>query len=331
LVSEACPDIRGDQLCAIAFTSGSTGRAQPNRKFWRTLVTGSLSNAGMLLQGIDLPASVLSTVPSQHMWGLETSILFPAFSDVAISGQTPFYPQEIKEALEGLPGPRVLVSTPVHLRALLDSGLKLTSIERVLTATAPMTPQLAAQLEDTFGTSVLDVFGCSESGILASRFVSKQDQWSLAQVFELDIIDGRARISADHLPEDVFLQDSIEKLSSREFRWLGRHADMVNIAGKRASLADINRRLLDIDGVLDGVVFLPDDADSRLAAMVVAPGLTSRHVLDALRAQLDPVFLPRPLLLVERLPRAESGKLPRRALLEMFAGLRADGTKRACF
>lgn len=327
--SESCPDIPGDRLCAIAFTSGSTGRPQPNRKFWATLVTGSLSNAGMLLHGVDLPASVLSTVPPQHMWGLETSVLFPAFSDVAISGRTPFYPQEIKEALEGLPAPRVLVSTPVHLRALLDSGLKLTSIERVLSATAPMTPQMAAQLEEAFGTTVLEVFGCSESGILASRFLSKQDQWSLAPVFQLEIIDGRARIAADHLPEDVLLQDSIEKLSSHEFRWLGRNADMANIAGKRASLADINRRLLDIDGVLDGVVFFPADTDSRLAAMVVAPGLTSRQVLAALRAQLDPVFLPRPLLLVERLPRAESGKLPRQALLEMFAALRAEGTKTA--
>jgi acyl-coenzyme A synthetase/AMP-(fatty) acid ligase len=327
--SESCPDIRADQLCAIAFTSGSTGRPQPNRKFWRTLVASSLSNAHTLLHGIDLPASVLSTVPSQHMWGLETSILLPAFSDVAVSGRTPFYPQEIKEALEGLPAPRVLVSTPVHLRALFDSGLQLTSIARVLSATAPMTPQMAAQLEKALGTTVLEVFGCSESGTLASRPVSRQDRWSLAQAFELDIIDGRARISADHLPEDVYLQDSIEKLSSHEFRWLGRHADMANIAGKRASLADINRRLLDIDGVLDGVVFFPGDADSRLTAMVVAPGLTSKHVLAALRTQIDPVFLPRPLLLVERLPRAESGKLPRRALLEMFAELRAAGTKRA--
>jgi acyl-coenzyme A synthetase/AMP-(fatty) acid ligase len=327
---ETCPDIPEEQLCAIAFTSGSTGQSQPNRKYWRTLVAGSLSNARMLLRGIQLPTSVLSTVPPQHMWGLETSILLPAFGNVSISGRSPFYPQEIKEALQALPAPRILVSTPVHLRALVNSGLELVSIDRVLSATAPMTTQLAVELERAFDTSVLDVFGCSESGILAARSVSKQDEWSLANIFQLDIVDGRARITATHLPEDVYLQDAIEKLSAHEFRWLGRHQDMVNIAGKRASLADINRRLLDIAGVRDGVVFFPSEAESRLAAMVVAPGLTPRSVLNVLRAELDPVFLPRPLLMVERLPRTESGKLPRRALLEMFAQLRSSGMSSRC-
>jgi len=319
IASASCPQIPEDQLCAVAFTSGSTGRPQPNRKYWRTLRIGSLSNARMMLRGIPFPASVLSTVPPQHMWGLETSILLPAFSNVSICGKSPFYPLEIKEALEELPAPRVLVSTPVHLRALLDSGLEWVAIERILCATAPLTVQLAGELEEALHTAVLEVFGCSESGILASRPITRQEQWDLADIFELDIIDGQARITGEHLPDAVYLQDVIQKLSTHEFRWLGRHQDMVNIAGKRASLADINRRLLDIEGVQDGVVFFPGEADSRLAAMVVAPGFTARRILDALRLQLDAVFLPRPLLMVERLPRAESGKLPKSALLELFA------------
>jgi len=66
------------------------------------------------------------------------------------------------------------------------------------------------------------------------------------------------------------------------------------------------------------VVFCLDGeggAVNRLAALVVAPGLREADVLAALRASIDPVFLPRPLRCVDKLPRNATGKLPRAALL----------------
>jgi acyl-coenzyme A synthetase/AMP-(fatty) acid ligase len=94
---------------------------------------------------------------------------------------------------------------------------------------------------------------------------------------------------------------------------------MVEVAGKRASLADLTRRLASIPGVADAVVFQSEDADStavrRLAALVVADGMTAATVLEKLAESVDPAFLPRPLVLVPRLPRNEVGKLPREQLL----------------
>jgi 3-hydroxymyristoyl/3-hydroxydecanoyl-(acyl carrier protein) dehydratase len=72
--------------------------------------------------------------------------------------------------------------------------------------------------------------------------------------------------------------------------------------------------------VVDGAFFLPDGERcggtgvSRLTAAVVAPGLTVAHLTGQLRQRIDPVFLPRPLLLVDRLPRNATGKLPYHAL-----------------
>jgi acyl-coenzyme A synthetase/AMP-(fatty) acid ligase len=100
---------------------------------------------------------------------------------------------------------------------------------------------------------------------------------------------------------------------------------MINIAGKRGSLADLNFQLKDIDGVQDGVFFERDDRPNRLAALVVAPGLTPSAILESLRSRVDPVFLPRPLLLVERLPRQETGKLAIKAVHELFAQIQAVG------
>ena len=224
----------------------------------------------------------------------------------------------------------MLVSTPVHLRALHKSGLPLPPVERILSATSPLPQQLAREMELRHGTTVIEVFGCSESGILASRRAAREEDWSLADIFRLDIIDGRARITAKHLPEPVYLQDVVEKLPGQRFRWMGRNEDLVNIAGKRTSLSDVNRRLLEIDGVSDAVVFFPDDSHERLAAMVVAPGRTAQELLGALRSEIDPVFLPRPLLMVDSLLRSETGKLPRKAVLEQFAARRAAKRGEPC-
>jgi acyl-coenzyme A synthetase/AMP-(fatty) acid ligase len=54
---------------------------------------------------------------------------------------------------------------------------------------------------------------------------------------------------------------------------------------------------------------------------VVAPGQTSEALMNALRQRIDPVFLPRPLCIVDALPRSDTGKLPRHALKQIAAGL----------
>jgi acyl-coenzyme A synthetase/AMP-(fatty) acid ligase len=108
----------------------------------------------------------------------------------------------------------------------------------------------------------------------------------------------------------------------------GRNSDMVEVAGKRASLGDLTRRLLAIEGVRDAVVFQPETESSgvirRIAALVAAPGHTSAQILERLAPAVDPAFLPRPLVVVDALPRNEVGKLPRERLLE---ALRSGGRK----
>lgn len=315
--------IPDSQLTAIAFTSGSTGLPSPNLKYWNTLREGTLSNVAMMLRGLEGPVNMVSTVPPQHMWGMENSVLLPLFSATAIAHQAPFYPQDVKEALQNIPAPRVLVSTPVHLAAIAGSGLDFEPVKRVLCATAPLSLSLAGAVESLFGGELLEVFGCTESGIIASRFRTCEEEWTLADAFRLDIRGGHATISAEHLPGEVRLQDLVEKTAGQRFRWLGRHQDLVNIAGKRGSLVDLNRRLEQIPGVSDGVMFFPTDEHQRLAAMVVAPDLEPADIREALKRQVDPAFLPRPIVKVDELPRSASGKLTRKALLDLYQKVRS--------
>ena len=133
---------------------------------------------------------------------------------------------------------------------------------------------------------------------------------------ESRLLDQRA-MTEYGLPESVLLSDDVEPCGEAEFKLLGRFEDLVNIAGKRTSLGYLNHQLNQIEGVVEGVFWLPDGIGSevqRLGAAVVAPGLSERQVLAALARRLDPLFLPRPLLKVERLPRNETGKITQDAL-----------------
>ncbi len=316
------PQIDPDGLAAVVFTSGSTGAASRIHKTWATLYYSSLVNAAEYGPQYHHPTHIVATVPPQHMWGLETSVLLPWFSPTVIGSSQPFFAADILNELRPLPRPRALVSTPVHLRALVESDAMLIPMDRIYSATAPLSMALAQRLEASTGAQITEVYGCSEAGCLAWREPIRDPRWQLFACFALSQQGQMSTISAAHLPEPVTLMDYLHVDAEGRFNLAGRHSDLVNIAGKRASLQELTQVLLDIEGVIDGVIFQPeehsDGAVQRLAALVVAPGMTASEIRQALSRRIDPAFMPRPLRLVPALPRIDSGKLPRQSLLHFF-------------
>jgi len=318
------PSISALQTVAVGYTSGSTGMPRPNAKSWRSLHASTAGNLRMLQHIVGERFSVVATVPPQHIYGMEMSILLPLLGDVQVHSGRPFFPADIAAALAAMPAPRVLVTTPVHLRALVASGVTLPPLAAMLSATAPMPTELAAEAERCFHAPLLEVFGSTETCAFASRRVTVDSHWSLYHGVHLHPQPDGTQIQAPQLDAPTVLADIVTLHDEgQRFELCGRHADLLEIAGKRASLGDLTRRLLAIPGVEDGVVVQLDEADAigvrRIAALAVAPALDEHVILDALRASIDPVFLPRPLRLIESLPRNETGKLPRAALLAMLA------------
>jgi acyl-coenzyme A synthetase/AMP-(fatty) acid ligase len=327
---EAMPLIDGDLVAAIAFTSGSTGRAVAHPKRWRELVAGAVLAERRFGFEAMAGAVVVATTPPQHMYGLETSILLPLATSLAAFAGRPFFPADIDAALRAVPAPRVLVTTPAHLRVCVGAGIAWPPLALVISATAPLSADLAARAEDVFAASVMEIYGFTEAGSVASRRTLDGDVWTLYD--GMRIVDDT--LHARHLPAGIALADIVETCGPTRFRLLGRKQDLVNVAGKRTSLAFLNQQLTAIDGVDDGIfVAAPDAADgpTRLLALVVAPGSSTREILAALARRIDPLFLPRPLVKVDRLPRNDVGKLRRedvQTLIRQFrdpAGQAADG------
>jgi acyl-coenzyme A synthetase/AMP-(fatty) acid ligase len=318
------PQIPIDQPAVVAFTSGSTGSPRPNPKAWGSLVAVARSTGGRLgLKGSD-HMTVVATVPSHHMYGLEASIMLPIQHGMAFHVGQPLFPKDVRLALAEIPPPRMLVTTPLHIRACVTARSRLPHVECILSATAPLPSSLAKQAEAWFQTSVYEVYGFTEAGSLATRRTVADETWHVLDGITLHQESDRCYLRAPYLPEPASFPDLVSLQGPHRFVLHGRGADLVNIGGHRGSLTDLNQKLNEIEGVQDGVFFLPDESGrpaTRLIAFAVAPGKAAEHILSALRTVIDPVFLPRPLYLVSNLPRNQTGKLTRQALLGLVQEL----------
>jgi acyl-coenzyme A synthetase/AMP-(fatty) acid ligase len=203
----------------------------------------------------------------------------------------------------------------------------------VISATAPLSREVAGHAEDVLRAPVHEIYGCTEAGSMCTRRTLDGERWRPYAGLRMTHHEGMTHVAGPHLDAPVATPDVIETHEDGTITLLGRTGDMVKVAGKRTSLTHLTTRLLAIEGVEDAVVFLPGDGpatpdepeggasprDARPAALVVAPSLTEQQILGALAREVDAVFLPRPLRRVDKLPRDALGKLPRAGLLAMLA------------
>lgn len=323
------PAVPAARIALILFTSGSTGQPVPTAKTWGSLAYSARSEALALGLAPGAPLNILGTVPAQHSYGLESTVLLALHNGLALHCGRPLFPADVCAALETLPRPRLLVTTPVHLRALCDAEAPAPAADLLLSATAPLPTELAMRAESRFGAPLMEIYGCSEAGQLAVRTTTASPEWRLMRDVLMRQDDNGTWVRGGHVPAETLLADVIEVTGTGRFLLHGRAADLVNIAGKRTSLSYLNHQINAIEGVHDGVFLLPDDdghgAVVRLMAFVVAPDMSEARIRAALAERIDPAFMPRPLFRVPALPRNSTGKLTRESLSALAARMRGQG------
>lgn len=170
------------QPAACLLTSGSTGTPQAWAKTWGVLVANVQAAAERLAETLGRPSldglTLVTTVPPQHSYGFESSVLLGLLGGASFDCGRPFFPADIVRALAAVPRPRALVTTPFHLKTLLLAGIDVPPVDLVLCATAPLSPQLAAQAERRFGGALLEIYGCTEAGQVATRRTVEGETWT---------------------------------------------------------------------------------------------------------------------------------------------------------
>ncbi len=302
------------------WSSGTTQSPCLHYKSWTQLVESA--DAVSRRVGIRNFSHVLSTVPPYHLYGLEHGLFMPWRNGVGLYRRRLFFPLDVREAASlGTRG--VLVTTPFHLRALVESGLRVTGLGLIICSTAPLSTALARKSEQRFKVPVMEVYGSTETGALATRRTVREEPWHLLDHVSLSQREGRPCVIRRRTGTARFLDDEVVVLDSSHLRLLGRRQDIVKVAGRRASLAALNHTLLEIPGVQSGAFYQPREQESRgeperLVAFVTAPGVQEKWILAQLRKRIEGIFLPRPLVVVEEIPHLPTGKISHAVLTGLY-------------
>jgi acyl-coenzyme A synthetase/AMP-(fatty) acid ligase len=312
------------------YTSGSTGRPERNHKTLSQLVEGATKLGARLKEVLDgddaLIPSVVCSVPPQHMFGLELSVMLPLLHGMPVIEARPLLPADASAAISQCASGALWVTTPAHLRALVKAGESMRGCRAVITSTMPLDPDLAALAEELVAAPVIEIYGSTETGALATRRPSRTTRWEPLSGVSIASCDNLTVATGQHFPSSQFLSDRVAVDSSGGFQLLGRGSDLVKVAGKRSSLASLDLLLQRLPGLGDGVFYQPREPQdaARLVLIYEGPPIDKAAALAWLRQHVDSVFLPRSFIHVDALPRTANGKIARHVLDDVYAA-RKDG------
>ena len=318
-------ELPGDFEALRIFTSGSAGEPVRVDKTMASLC----DEAQALCRQFAWPnAAVVATVPPQHLYGLTFSILLPWFLGVAWIDEVPLYPLDILHAVRSS-GAKTLISVPAQYQAMLQDKTDLRGVQCVSSA-APMPATLAREWQQQTGDDLLEIYGSTETGVIASRRQLTGPGWSALPQVSLAVAQGVLQVCSPYTgagaATPVHSGDRVELLSDGYFHLQGRADAIVKVAGRRVSLTRVESSLLDCHGVLDAaVIAMPAPGrvrDVEICAAVVAhdqAGTSVRSLRTRLRDRLEGVEVPRRIVFVEHLPRSARGKLSVAAVQALFA------------
>ncbi|NYS60021.1 AMP-binding protein [Vreelandella salicampi] len=247
-------------------TSGSSGEPKACHHRWADIE----AEAKALHQRISertTPKRVVAWLPLHHLYGFMLGVAYPAFNgiDVVIADKT------LPPLLEG----DVVVTVPPRWAYLAKARTDWPSSVLGVSSTAPLPGEVAETLSRQNMAAVMEIYGSSETGGVATRFrhdapFTLLPHWQRSTADTLTAADARAHAAS--LPDRVAWEDT------RCFTLAGRHDDVVSIGGVNVSPIAVAREMEALPEVRQCAVRSTSagDGQMRLKAFVV-PAESSRH------------------------------------------------------
>lgn len=314
-----------DSPIVCLYTSGSTGTPEPQTRTLRQLARGALVLANRLDEevqgGLASIKSIVCSVPPQHMFGLETSVMLSLTHGIPVFDRRPLLPADVHATFDLVGAGAVWITTPLHLRALVSSGDEVPNCCAVIASTMALDVVVAAHSERLTNAPVLEIYGSTETGAMAMRRTARDTSWRPVDEVQIENTEAITQVWGLHFPSPQKLTDDIEINADGSFELLGRHGDLIKVAGRRASLAGLNLLLNDLPGLTDGVFYLPVTGASTDRLILIHAGPPLDHIATEhwLRERMDPVFLPRVIISVPSLERTDTGKVTKPVLDRIYA------------
>jgi len=309
------------------FTGGSTGKP----KVWSKSPRNLFAEAFYLKEKFAISEKDLfvPTVPPYHIYGLLFSVLVPFVAHAKVLPDIYTFPQEIISTTNKHKA-TVLVSVPIHYRALKVNNLSAPSLKIAFSSSGVLNRSDAIHFQKKTGLGITEIYGSTETGGIASRSISEHtESWKPADVVSWKISGKRLSIqSAFASPEmerdaDGFCVtgDEVQQEKGNRFVLLGRADGIVKVAGKRVDLLDVQNKILELPTVRDAVVIaLPaEKGRESVIAALVAGNLTEIQLKKMMQEKLEPYAMPRRIKIVSSITRTATGKTDFRRIEQIFS------------
>lgn len=319
------PTIDND-ACIELFTSGSTG--QPKRvkkpisllnkeaKLLATHFADRLANC-----------HIVASVSPQHLYGLTFRIFLPMALGVPLHAETLWYAEQLSALSHKYR--YAFISSPAFLKRL-DHQLAPPSVEMILSAGGVLSWPDAARAFSWMNVWVDEIYGSTETGIIACRYYQQEDtKWLPFPGIRLYSENGSFRVLSPLIADvNGFRLDDILQFSKNgQFSLIGRRGRVVKIEEKRISLSEVEQRLLMLDGILDAAVLTVTRGSRQSVGALLVLDKNARKRWGktqeltwrkALSSWLEPVAVPRYWRVIDEIPVNSMNKRVYAQLQELF-------------
>ena len=306
-----------DEQWLILFTGGSTERP----KTWSKTPLNILAEAIYFTEKYQITSNdvFIATVPSYHIYGLLHSIIIPFVSSASLFPGTPVFPNEIMTAIRSC-SPSILISIPIHYRALIQSYLSPIPLRLALSSGAMLPVKNAREFFRQTNIAIVEIYGSTETGGIATRCTAKGDiSFKPLSVVDWKIVNEtlcvRSEFISDGLEKDedgfFMLGDRAKHYDSKSFILLGRKDGIVKVGGKRIDIEEIKEVLTGIPLINNAVVICRSvgagGRDKSIEA-VIESDLDARQIRRILMEKLPAYAIPRKIKTVKHIPITDAGK-----------------------
>ena len=347
--------LRADDLAALVYTSGTTGRP----KGAMLTHTNLASNAQTLVNtwGITASDRLLHVLPIFHAHGLFVGVNTMLASGASMIWLPRFEPDAVFKAL---PRATMFMGVPTHYSRLVDdSRLDHTSSSSMrlwISGSAPLLASTHEAFADRTGHRILERYGMTETVMLTSNpLVGERRAGTVGPPLagvEVRIVDenglgvadgtigdvevlgpnvfagywGRPDLTAtEFCPDGYFRTGDVGLLEDGHYlRLIGRAKDLVITGGLNVYPIEVEETIDALDGVVESAVIGIADRDfgeAVVAVVVAEPGvlLDPDDIRSQSRRTLAAFKVPKRVYVVDALPRNAMGKVEKAKLRETYA------------
>ena len=351
-------DRRSDDLAAILYTSGTTGRSKGAMMTHRNLA----SNAAALREVWRFTEDdvLLHALPIFHTHGL-----FVATNVVLLAGASMlFLPKfDLDEIFRLLPRATTMMGVPTfYTRLLQDARLTRSATAHMrlfVSGSAPLLADTHREWRERTCHAILERYGMTETGMNTSnpydgervagsvgpplpgieiRVTDPQtgaplakDEIGMIEVKGPNVFQGYWRMPektrTEFRPDGFFITGDLGKIDRNGYVTIvGRGKDLVITGGYNVYPKEVESEIDAVPGVLESAVIgvpHPDFGESVTAIVSLRAGaaLDERHVLEALRGRLAGYKLPKHVFFTDDLPRNATGKVQKNLLRDRYKDL----------